>query len=349
MNDSASKASERGRLHPASPGLHSAVCNRCVEGATRAPIRNKPLIVLVGPTAVGKSATAIRLAERLRTELISADSRMVYRGMDVGTAKPGPGERARVVHHGIDIVDPDELFSAGRFKVLAEAVIERLHREGSIPIIVGGTGLYVKLLLHGLWSGPEADWPFRERLYEAERREGVGYLHQRLKKVDPDSAGAIKPQDRSKLVRAIEVYEKTGRPLSDHHREHRFSEKPYEAILIGLRRSRADLYRRIEARVDKMMANGLVEEVRGLIEKDYSSELPAMKGLGYRQIVGYIKGEYDQAEAIHRLKRDTRQYAKRQFTWFNRDPSIRWIDLAERDSDKEAYLKVESIIHAHSV
>ncbi|MEK6684594.1 MAG: tRNA (adenosine(37)-N6)-dimethylallyltransferase MiaA, partial [Nitrospirota bacterium] len=306
------------------------------EGATRAP-----MIVLVGPTAVGKSAVAIRLALKLRSEVISADSRMVYRGMDIGTAKPVSAERAGVVHHLIDVADPDEPFSAGRFKVLAETVVERLHREGRIPIVVGGTGLYLKLLLHGLWAGPEADWPFRERLYEAERREGVGTLHRRLNKIDPDSALAIKPQDRSKLVRAIEVYEKTGRPLSDHHREHRFSEKPYEAIQIGLRRSRDDLYRRIEVRVDRMVADGLVEEVRGLIGKSYSSELPAMKGLGYRQIVGYLRGEYDRAEAVHRLKRDTKRYAKRQFTWFNRDPSIRWIDLSESDDIDEAYLKVE--------
>ncbi|MBI3811398.1 MAG: tRNA (adenosine(37)-N6)-dimethylallyltransferase MiaA [Nitrospirae bacterium] len=309
----------------------------------------KPLIVLTGPTAAGKSAVAIRLALELGSEIISADSRMVYRGMDIGTAKPGPADRAGVVHHLIDIVAPDEPFSAGRFKSLAADAIKRMQREGKIPIIVGGTGLYVKLLLHGLWEGPEADWPFREELYEAERREGAGHLHQRLKEVDPDSALTIQPQDRSKLVRAIEVYEKTGRPISEHHREHRFSEKPYEAILIGLRRSRADLYRRIETRVDQMMADGLVEEVRGLIEKGYSAELPSMKGLGYRQIVGYIKGEYDRHEAVDRLKRDTKRYAKRQFTWFNRDPSIRWIDLSETDGVEEAYTKVETVIHANSV
>jgi tRNA dimethylallyltransferase len=305
----------------------------------------RPLIVLVGPTAVGKSAVAIRLALKLGSEIISADSRMVYHGMDVGTAKPGPAERTGVVHHLMDVVAPDEPFSAGRFKTLASAVIERMQREGKIPIIVGGTGLYVKLLLHGLWEGPEADWPFREGLYEDERREGAGYLHQRLKTIDPDSALAIKPQDRSKLVRAIEVYEKTGRPISEHHREHRFSEKPYEAILIGLRRSRDDLYRRIETRVDQMLADALVEEVRGLIEKGYSAELPSMKGLGYRQIVGYIKGEYDRAGAVDRLKRDTKRYAKRQFTWFNRDPSIRWIDLSESDGVEEAYLKVETVLN----
>ncbi|HUK57444.1 MAG TPA: tRNA (adenosine(37)-N6)-dimethylallyltransferase MiaA [Nitrospiria bacterium] len=310
----------------------------------------KPLIVLVGPTAVGKSAAAIRLALKLRSEIVSADSRMVYRGMDIGTAKPaaagkpGPEERSGVVHHLIDIVDPDEPFSAGRFKHLAAAVIERMHREGKIPIVVGGTGLYVKLLLHGLWEGPGADRALRERLYEAERREGAGHLHRRLNEIDPESARAIRPQDRSKIVRAIEVYETTGRPLSDFHREHRFSESPYRAVQIGLRRSRADLYRRIEERVDRMMDGGLVEEVRRLIGRGYAPELPSMKGLGYRQIAGCLNGEYDRAEAVRRLKRDTKRYAKRQFTWFNRDPSIRWIDLSEAEGDGEAFKSAEGAV-----
>ncbi|MBI3596489.1 MAG: tRNA (adenosine(37)-N6)-dimethylallyltransferase MiaA [Nitrospirae bacterium] len=310
----------------------------------------KPLIVLVGPTAVGKSAVAIRLALKLHSEVVSADSRMVYRGMDIGTAKPaaagkpGPDERSGVVHHLIDVVDPDAPFSAGRFKVLAAAAIERLHHEGRIPIVVGGTGLYIKLLVHGLWPGPEADWALRERLIAEERHRGAGHLHRRLAEIDPESARAIRPQDRSKIVRAIEVYEKTGRPLSDFHREHRFSERPYETIQIGLRRSRPDLYRRIESRVEDMMAKGLVDEVRGLIEKGYSAERPSMKGLGYRQIVGYLNGEYDQGEAIRRLQRDTQRYAKRQFTWFNRDPSIRWIDLSESEGVEEAYQKAECVV-----
>jgi tRNA dimethylallyltransferase len=303
-----------------------------------------PLIVLVGPTAAGKSAVAIRLALKHRSEIVSADSRMVYRGMDIGTAKPGPDERSGVVHHLIDVVDPDGSFSAGRFRTLAAAAIERMRREGKIPIVVGGTGLYVKLLVRGLWAGPEADWPLRERLLEDERREGAGYLHQRLKEIDPGSARAIRPQDRSKIVRAIEVYEKTGRPLSDFHREHRFSERPYETIQIGLRRSRPDLFRRIESRVDEMMAKGLVEEVRGLIRKGVSAQQPSMKGLGYRQIVGYLNGEYGLEEAVHRLKRDTKRYAKRQFTWFNADPSIRWIDLSESEGAEEAYQKVEAVV-----
>lgn len=308
------------------------------------PQHKKTVIVLVGPTAVGKSAVAIRLASRLKTEVISADSRMVYRGMDIGTAKPKPAERAQVIHHLIDIVNPDEPFSAGRFKNLAAAVIKRLHEEGRIPVVVGGTGLYVKLLMHGLWQGPEADRALRERLYEAEKRFGPGHLYRRLQKIDSDSARVIQPRDLPKVVRAIEVYEETGRPLSAFHREHRFSEKPYEAVVVGIRRPRPDLYQRIEARVNEMLDRGLVDEVRALMAKGYSAELPAMKGLGYRQVVGYLQGRYDLTEAVHRLKRDTQRYAKRQFTWFNHDPAIRWVDLSGADDVDEAYRKAMRII-----
>jgi len=307
-------------------------------------VHGRRLIVLVGPTAVGKSGAGYRLAKRFGSEIISADSRMVYRGMDIGTDKPGKDDRAAVVHHGIDVTDPDEPFSAGRFKSMAETMIEGLLRDGKMPIVVGGTGLYVKLLLHGLWEGPEADWSFRERLLREAEGRGEGYLHRRLERVDPDSARVIRPQDRSKLIRAIEVYEKTGRPVSAFHREHRFSEQRYDAIQIGLRRARPDLYRRIEQRVDAMMACGLEDEVRGLIQQGYSAGLSSMKGLGYRQITGYLNKEYGRDEAVRRLKRDTKRYAKRQFTWFNRDPSIRWIDLAETDGDEEASEKVEAFV-----
>jgi tRNA dimethylallyltransferase len=299
---------------------------------------------LVGPTGVGKSGAALELARALKTEILCADSRQVYRGMDIGTAKPTSEERREIPHHLLDLVEPDERFSAGRFVREAEPILRRLLEKGRTPIVAGGTGLYIRALLHGLWEGPEADWELRGTLYEAERREGAGTLHRRLKEIDPEAARAIRPQDRAKLVRAIEVYEKTGWPISDHHREHRFSETPYEAVLIGLRRSRPDLYWRIESRVDQMIADGLIEEVRGLMGKGYSAELPAMKGLGYRQMIGYINGEYDRNEAVRRLKRDTKRYAKRQFTWFNRDPSIRWIDLRETEGAEAVYQKVRAVV-----
>lgn len=307
-------------------------------------IMHLPVIFIVGPTAVGKSRAALEIAESLRTELISADSRQVYRGVDIGTAKPSLADRARVTHHLIDVAEPDQLFSAGRFRAIASDVIAKLHRQGRIPIIVGGTGLYVKLLSHGLWKGPQADWNLREQLRREEAIQGSGHLHKKLSAVDPESAEKISPRDKAKLIRAIEVYELTGRPLSALHREHQFQERPYQTVMIGLARSRPDLYRRIEERVDGMIKEGLVEEVRRLRAMGYSEDLPSMKGLGYRQMIGYLNGKYDLGEAVRLLKRDTKRYAKRQFTWFHRDPSIRWIDLSETDDVKEAYSKAHALI-----
>ncbi|MFQ5950426.1 MAG: tRNA (adenosine(37)-N6)-dimethylallyltransferase MiaA, partial [Nitrospiria bacterium] len=284
----------------------------------------------------------------LGTEIISSDSRQVYRGMDIGTAKPDSKDRARVAHHLIDVVDPDEPFSAGRFRTMAQPVIARLHRQARIPIVVGGTGLYVKLLIQGLWQGPQSalggDWDLRERLRKEEAIYGPGYLHQKLQAVDSESANRINPRDLVKIIRAIEVYERTASPLSAFHHGHRFGERPYRAIMIGLRRSRPDLYRRIERRVDEMMGRGFEEEVKGLLKKGYSPDLSSMKGLGYRQMIGYLKGEYDRNEAIRRLKRDTRRYAKRQFTWFNRDPDIQWIDLGPSDRVEEISFRVRTVI-----
>lgn len=293
---------------------------------------------------MGKTAVAVRLAAELRTEIISADSRMVYRGMDIGTAKPGPAERAGVVHHLIDVADPDEPFNAGRFKRRADEIIGGLHHRGMTPIVVGGTGLYVKLLLHGLMPGPEADRTLRERLYESVRREGSDALHRRLREVDPISARSIAPRDLSKLVRAIEVFEKTGSTRSASHEAHRFSEEPYGAVVIGLRCPRTDLYRRIEERVDAMMERGLVEEVRGLLRKGYGPQLASMKALGYRQVIGFLNGEYDLPEAVRRIKRDTKRYAKRQFTWFNRDPAVRWVDLVSMGESQAVYEAVRAIV-----
>lgn len=307
----------------------------------------KPVIILVGPTAVGKSSVAVELASDLGSDIISADSRQIYRGMDIGTAKPDLAERKRVVHHLIDVVEPDGAFSAGRFKTMADAIITRLHQEDQIPVVVGGTGLYVKILIYGLWQGVQAQWDLRKRLREKENLRGSGYLHGMLQAIDPESAARIQPQDVNKLIRAIEVFEQTGQPLSAFHREHLFKERPYHAIMIGLRRSRPDLYRKIEERVDRMMAEGLMEEVISLRSKGYGEDLPSMKGLGYRQMIGHLNGKYDLGEAVRLLKRDTKRYAKRQFTWFNRDPSIKWLDLSETEGEKEAYLKVESVIRTH--
>ena len=309
-------------------------------------IHTKPVIVIVGPTAVGKSSVAIRLAQDQRTEIISADSRQIYRGMDIGTAKPSPKERTRITHHLIDIVDPNETFSAGRFKTMAVSAIAGLHRLGRIPIVVGGTGLYIKSLIYGLWRGPEANWELRERLREKEALHGPGYLHHMLSSIDSKSADRIQHQDVNKLIRAIEIFEQTGCPVSTFHHRHQFKERPYQAIVIGLRRSRPDLYQRIDQRVENMMTEGLLEETRGLLKRGYAPDLPSMKGLGYSQIAAYLAGAYSLCEAVRRFKRDTRRYAKRQFTWFNKDSAVQWIDLSPSDGIHEAYSKVQAAIQS---
>jgi len=290
----------------------------------------------VGPTAVGKSAIAERLALALRTEIIVADSRQVYRGMDIGTDKPSAVSQARVRRHLIDLIPPDAPFSAGKYKQLAEEKIAALTREGKPIFIEGGTGLYIKTLLYGLWEGPPADWDFRNRLLQEENQKGEGTLHRRLAEVDPAAAGRIHPRDLPKLVRALEVYHQVGRPLSELHADHRFAEPPKgEYLLVGLRREREDLYRRIEQRVESQIANGLIEETAHLLSSGFSPQLPSMRGLGYKQMIRYLQGEQTREEAIATLKRDTRHYAKRQMTWFRADPKIEWIDLRE-DEGAEA-------------
>lgn len=287
----------------------------------------RSVIVIVGPTAVGKSQVAIELASGLGTEIISADSRQIYRGMDIGTAKPGLMDRSRVHHHLIDQADPNEVFTAGQFIKKARFILSNLQKEGRIPVVVGGTGLYIKLLTQGLWSGPSANWEKRNRLREEESMHGAGTLHRRLRSIDPEAAQRIDPADVVKIIRAIEVFEETGRTLSSFHAEHCFNDRPYDVITIGLRRSRSDLYQRIEDRIDHMLDSGFLDEVRGLLKQGYSPDLSSMKGLGYRQVIGYLNGEYDLLEAIRRFKRESRRYAKRQLTWFNGDESIRWMDL----------------------
>lgn len=297
--------------------------------ATRQPLPSEhPWFILVGPTAVGKSAIAEHLALALRTEIMVADSRQVYRGMDIGTDKPSAAARARVPRHLIDLVPPDASFSAGKYKKLAEEKIATLSREGKPIFIEGGTGLYIKTLLYGLWEGPQADWDLRRRLLQEESEKGEGALHRRLAGVDPAAAERIHRRDLPKLVRALEVYYQVGRPISEIHTEHRFAEPPKGAyFLVGLRREREDLYRRIEERVESQIARGLIEETARLLAAGFSPELPSMRGLGYKQMTRYLRGEQSREEAIATLKRDTRHYAKRQMTWFRADPKIAWIDL----------------------
>lgn len=294
-----------------------------------------PLIVIVGPTAAGKSALAIYLARFFGTEIISADSMQIYRGMDIGTAKPSGQEMKVVPHHLISIIDPDAKFSVGEYVRRARPIIAGLHEQGKIPIVAGGTGLYVRALVDGLCEAPRTDWVLRKRLLSEEAEHGKGHLYRRLCEVDPVSAGRTKPNDTVRVIRALEVYESGGVPLSDIQEVHGFKEQTYDPLIIGITLERKDLYQKIEERVDRMMETGLEAEVRGLIAIYGDSPLP-MQGLGYKQLAGYIKGMYSLEDAIRLLKRDTRRYAKRQMTWFRRDDRIRWYTAKEDLSRLEA-------------
>lgn len=297
-----------------------------------------PVIVIVGPTAVGKSAAAMHLALLFDTEIISADSMQIYKGLDIGTAKPS-GEALRMVrHHMISIIEPDVRFSAGEFVRQAHPVIEGLNNKGKIPIIVGGTGLYIRALIDGLCMAPKANWNIRKGLYDDEEVYGKGHLYHRLLAIDPVSAGRIKQNDTVRVVRALEVYESTGIPLSEIQKGHGFSERRYNAFIAGLTMDRKKLYKKIEERVDGMVEQGLEYEVRRLMDRGGDS-LPAMQGLGYKQFAGYIKGEYSLEEAVRLLKRDIKRYAKRQLTWFRRDERIRWYSARDDISHTEEIAK----------
>ncbi|WP_447986549.1 tRNA (adenosine(37)-N6)-dimethylallyltransferase MiaA [Nitrospira sp. Nam74] len=307
-------------------------------------VDRKPLVVVVGPTAVGKSRMVIPLAQALRTEILTADSRQVYRGMDIGMDKPPVEQRGGVPHRLIDLVEPDQPFNVGEYRRLAMAEIARLHQEGRVPLMVGGTGLYVRTIVRGLWDGPPPDWEYRHRLADLARAQGPEALYRQLTQVDPDLAARLHPRDEIKIIRGLEAYHVTGRRLSDLHREHGFAERPFSTLLIGLTRDRQELYRRIDARVDEQLANGLVEETRRLLAQGYDRRLSSMKGLGYRQIAGYLDGDYPYDEAVRLLKRDTRHFAKRQFTWFRKEPGIVWVEIEERDSTQVVMARLITMV-----
>ncbi len=290
------------------------------------------LIVIAGPTCVGKTSAAISLAEPLAAEIISADAMQVYRYMDIGTAKPTKEERARVPHHLIDVVDPDEPFSTARFKTMAEAVISDFHGKGLPAFVAGGTGLYIKALTRGLFEAREQEAGVRERLRAEAETLGLGALYERLERVDPEGAERIHPNDTYRVIRALEIFELTGKPLSEHHRDHGFSDNPYRVLKIGLFLDRQILYDRIDKRVDQMLESGLAEEVKWLLDHGYGPELKSMGSIGYRHMTDYLQGATQRDESIELLKRDTRRYAKRQFTWFRADPEIHWVQPGEIDS-----------------
>jgi tRNA dimethylallyltransferase len=292
-----------------------------------------PLVVVVGPTGAGKSSLAIDLAARVGGEIVCADSMQVYRALDIGTAKPTAEARRRIPHHLVDLLDPDQPFTAADYRRLARAAIGDVRRRSHVPIMVGGTGLYVRACLRGLFDGPGEDVALRRMLRREAMTTDPASLHARLRELDPAAAAGVHTNDLFRIVRALEVAALTGRPISALREEARRRDElvPGPVLLIGLDRRRDELYRRIDDRVDEMMARGLLGEVRSLLGRGYAPDLKPLRGLGYRHMIEYLDGRSTLVEAVDRLKRDTRRYAKRQLTWFRHEEGVVWYPVEGPD------------------
>ncbi len=290
----------------------------------------QPLLTLVGPTAVGKTVVSLQLAERVGVEIISADSRQIYKELNIGTAKPAPGELARVPHHFIDELELHERFSAGEFAMRANARIGRILQRGRIPIIVGGSTLYLHALIHGLSSVPASDPYARQTLETRLENEGSAALYAELNQIDPVLADKLDPTKTQRVIRALEVFASTGRTLSSFQEQR--TPPPYQYDVKVLTMDRARLYERINRRVDHMIEAGLLDEVRNLRSKQYDASVPALRTIGYQEAFAFLDGNIDAGEMVGRIKRNTRRYAKRQLTWFRRYTAEHWIDLDRRDA-----------------
>jgi tRNA dimethylallyltransferase len=281
---------------------------------------------IVGPTGAGKSALAMEVAERLNCEIVNADSRQFYRGMDLGTAKPSAEDRARVPHHLIDVRQPDEALDVAEFAQLARDAIEGIAARGRNPLVVGGSGLYLRVIRGGIFPGPPASAEIRDRLAKVAAEQGVAHLHQRLRELDLEAANRIGVNDLYRIVRALEVFELTGETISAHQRRHRFADIGYDTLTVGVEVERPKLYAAIDARFDAMVAGGLVAEVRTLIDAGYSPDQPPLSTIGYKQIAAYLRGEIALDDAVAQARQESRRLAKRQLTWFRREPQIVWLD-----------------------
>ncbi|MBP3701525.1 MAG: tRNA (adenosine(37)-N6)-dimethylallyltransferase MiaA [Lachnospiraceae bacterium] len=315
-------------------------------------MKKRPLVILTGPTAVGKTALSIGLAQTIGGEIISADSMQVYRHMDIGSAKITPEEMQGVPHHLVDVLEPWEEFNVVRFQQMAKAACEEIWGRGHIPIVTGGTGFYIQALLYDIdFTENDEDTAFRAEMEQLAGREGGKVLYERLKQVDPVSAEAIHANNIKRVIRALEFYEKTGTPISAHNEEQKQKESPYAFLYAVLSRDRAILYDRIDRRVDIMMEQGLVEEVKGLQARGCTRQMVAMQGLGYKEILDYLDGKSTLEEAVYIIKRDTRHFAKRQMTWFRREKDVTFIPMDNR-SETEAlneilmYLQERGVIDA---
>ena len=299
----------------------------------------RPLVILTGPTAVGKTKASIGLAKAIGGEIISADSMQVYRYMDIGSAKIRPDEMEGIPHYLVDELEPSDEFHVVRFQQMAIKAMETIYKNGHIPIIVGGTGFYIQALLYDIdFTENDGDDSYRRGLEEYAGKYGAEALHDRLSEVDEASAQAIHANNIKRVIRALEFYHQTGKKISEHNEEERKKESPYEFFYFVLNDDREHLYSRINERVDIMVKEGLVDEVKALKDKGYTKDMVSMQGLGYKEILEYLDGEISLDEAVYKIKRDTRHFAKRQITWFKREKNVIWIDKREHGYDEKAIL-----------
>lgn len=309
----------------------------------------RPLLILTGPTAAGKTALSIQAAKAFDGEIISADSMQVYKGMDIGSAKIRADEMDGVPHHLIDVLEPEEPFHVVKFQELARAAMEGIYERGHLPIITGGTGFYIQALLYDIdFTENDADPAYRETLERLAMERGAAYLHGLLKERDPKAAQEIHENNVKRVIRALEFYEKTGTPISVHNAVQREKESPYRFAYVVLNRNREELYRRIDRRVDQMMEAGLLEEVNTLRKRGYDRSYVSMQGLGYKELLAYLDGECTLEEAVYILKRDTRHFAKRQLTWFKRERDTDWLSLDQK-TDEEALADLTEILKRRGV
>ena len=296
----------------------------------------KPMVVLTGPTAVGKTELSIRLAEALDGEIISADSMQVYKKMNIGTAKIRKEEMGGIPHHLIDVLDPAEEFNVVRFQEMAKEALAGIYERGKIPLVVGGTGFYIQGLLYDIdFTREEQDKSYRERLQKKAEEEGAGAVHQMLEKVDSVSAGKIHPNNVKRVIRALEFYHLNGRPISEHNEEEARKKSPYQSAYFVLNQERQTLYERINRRVDLMMEEGLIGEVKSLVEEGYGRNLVSMQGIGYKEVFDYLEGEISLEETTERIKKDTRHFAKRQLTWVGREKEVIMIDKDKFETEEK--------------
>lgn len=300
----------------------------------------KPIIVLTGPTAVGKTKASISLAKEAGGEIISADSMQVYKYMDIGSAKIHPQQMEGVKHHLVDVLDPNEDFHVVRFQQMAKKALSEIYDKGKIPVVVGGTGFYIQALLYDIdFTAAKEDSSYREYLESLLVEQGPVFLHEMLKKVDKGAAASIHPNNSKRVIRALEFYQQTGEKISEHNQKERQKESPYRFAYFVLHDERAALYERIDHRVDEMMESGLVEEVKALKKMGCTRDMVSMQGLGYKEILAYLDGEMSLSDAVYTIKRDTRHFAKRQITWFKREKDVIWLNKKEFSYDEDKLLE----------